>query len=1000
MIYNKLKIIIVFMLAALLLTLTLLVSLGSAKSAAVAASNLPVNKVVQATEHYKHNATSISETLPPIVDFGGASTNASVAGFEQWQARNSAQAASVDADIRGTKKVIVLRVYFQDYTNTSRYSQADVESMFGELDQLWRNTSYNTINITYEVSSLFQLPDNRSTYIDDLPTCELSPTLRPLGDLSCGGKYNKVLDDAIANSPTGLNWNNVDAVMVLMAETNMTEFHRGQGNKCTVAMGPGGKKKEVGCAIFSENPSNSNRQVWGRWAHEIGHAFQEGGPQHPSNYNSDFELMDSNMPGQTGVFEKQAHIAFPGWLPTSKYAVIDRTQDGQLICLDPMEVDPANNPTPQAIKVKITDSLYYLISERRRILGDELNGYFPNGIPDVGILIERVSEGAAKNDPWVEVRGNPNRDQLWHDGDIYNGGSDGVLMEVRFILPTEVLGRPGYCVTIRYNALANQPDVMLYPWTSPPGNTWETTDIWIDSPVNGYGTYRYGMWNDLSGNSVPRGNGDDPAVGMINRLYARVRNVGTTPATDVVVNWEVADPLGVGIAGDNGWKAIGSVDKNSFPGLANIAPGAFMDVYVGWKPDVKLTPKQIAAKRFTLHSCVRVKLNAVAGETALGNQDGEREQENIGYFEATANSTKANSTKTDNSMYQDAIYLHNDDLVNPKFFYLSYKSDLPEIWDLDVNDGNLGLELAPGEVRAISITITPHGPAVIGSIFGVDVSASSLRLLTNDLNPNDRHPEFHVLGGARIETRVLQPTSMNLHAEKQEAFIKVEGSIDGITSFFDPEHPIKIMIQGVDTNHNPISDTTQLIEVNKDGRFSLLLSKQQAQIAEVIGYFAGTSELTSSSSDYQAVFVPNPMIDLTATVGLQPNVCATTKSITIRSGTPVFYCYTIENTGNLALMSYTLVDSKLGMILNKVPYTLTPGIAYFVTQSATLTTTQGITKTVINTATWTATNGLVSVSAIDVASIIISPVPTSLGEADEPEAPVLDKQLYLPIVKR
>ena len=56
---------------------------------------------------------------------------------------------------------------------------------------------------------------------------------------------------------------------------------------------------------------------------------------------------------------------------------------------------------------------------------------------------------------------------------------------------------------------ALQPDVMISPWRSPPGNAWETTDIWVDSPVNGYGTYRYGTWASNFGDTVPRGNGDD-----------------------------------------------------------------------------------------------------------------------------------------------------------------------------------------------------------------------------------------------------------------------------------------------------------------------------------------------------------------------------------------------------------------------------------------------------------------------------------------------------------
>ena len=61
-----------------------------------------------------------------------------------------------------------------------------------------------------------------------------------------------------------------------------------------------------------------------------------------------------------------------------------------------------------------------------------------------------------------------------------------------------------YLVLVTYDQdSALQPDVMLYPWTSPPGDTWETTDIWIDSPANGYNTYRYGTWNDALAELLP-----------------------------------------------------------------------------------------------------------------------------------------------------------------------------------------------------------------------------------------------------------------------------------------------------------------------------------------------------------------------------------------------------------------------------------------------------------------------------------------------------------------
>ncbi len=600
------------------------------------------------------------------------------------------------------------------------------------------------------------------------------PAIRPLGDLSCGGKFNKVLTDAIDNAPAGLDWADVDTVFVMMAETSNTQFHRGQADKCNLKMGPGGATKYVGCVIMSENPTETTAQLYGRMGHEFGHAFQQGGPAHPSNYSNEFELMDSNYPGQTGVFEKLDNVAFPGWLPPAKYVNVSAAQGGETVCLWAMEYDPMGQPNPQAIKASITGSLYYMISVRRKILGDDLNADFsPPGIPDEGILIERVSEGS---DPWVQVKfkGGTDRNRLWQAGESFDGGADGILVVI-----TQQPDADNYCLTIRYNKDANQPDVMISPWTSPPGNTWETTDIWVDSPVNGYGSFRYGTWASLAGDIVPRGNGDDPAVGLVNRLYARVRNVGNQTATDVKVNFEVTDPPGVGIAGANGWASLGSVDKNAFPGLASILPGAFVDVYVEWTPNIALTPEQIAAGVFAFHTCVRVKIDPVPGELVLGNQDGDREQENISYFEATSSGDPT---------YTDFIRLRNDDLVNRKYFNLSFKDDIPASWIVDLNGGNYGVDLAPGEVRDIPIVIKPVGPAVIGSIFGVDVQASSLKILTSDLDPRDKHQEANILGGVRVETRVLQKPEISCVA-RDFGEVMVEGKLGNLGDFYDAKNP-------------------------------------------------------------------------------------------------------------------------------------------------------------------------------------------------------------------
>jgi hypothetical protein len=173
--------------------------------------------------------------------------------------------------VTGTKHFIVLHVYFHDRTATARYTQPQVEGFMSQLATVWgTDSSYSNINLTYQVSSLFQLPGNHDDYI----------THHSDGDTSDGGQYMKVLNDSVANSPGGIDWTTVDGVVVVMAETDATKFHRGQGNKCNLAKGPGSSDTPlVGCAIFSENPGSTDVEVWGRWAHEIGHALQTGASQ-------------------------------------------------------------------------------------------------------------------------------------------------------------------------------------------------------------------------------------------------------------------------------------------------------------------------------------------------------------------------------------------------------------------------------------------------------------------------------------------------------------------------------------------------------------------------------------------------------------------------------------------------------------------------------------------------------------------------------------------------
>jgi hypothetical protein len=94
-------------------------------------------------------------------------------------------------------------------------------------------------------------------------------------------------------------------------------------------------------------------------------------------------------------------------------------------------------------------------------------------------------------------------------------------------------------------------------------------------------------------------------------------------------------------------------------------------------------------------------------------------------------------------------------------------------------------------------------------------------------------------------------------------------------------------------------------------------------------------------------------IAVAKTVGTTPGVCAATSAITVSPGTTVYYCYTVTNTGTVALDLHTLVDDQLGTIFSGLNYVLTPGNSVS-TVAAGLSIPAVMNATTTNVATWTA----------------------------------------------
>jgi subtilisin-like proprotein convertase family protein len=98
---------------------------------------------------------------------------------------------------------------------------------------------------------------------------------------------------------------------------------------------------------------------------------------------------------------------------------------------------------------------------------------------------------------------------------------------------------------------------------------------------------------------------------------------------------------------------------------------------------------------------------------------------------------------------------------------------------------------------------------------------------------------------------------------------------------------------------------------------------------------------------------PVAAITLAKTVGTVDGVCATTDTITVTSGSTVYYCYEVTNVGDLTLDVHDLVDDQLGPIFSGLSYALAPGSSVN-TVTAGLSISTVVTATTTNTATWTA----------------------------------------------
>jgi hypothetical protein len=528
--------------------------------------------------------------------------------------------------------------------------------------------------------------------------------------------------------------------------------------------------------------------------HEVGHSItshnNNDNGDHPADYRNGFELLDSCYPCETGAFTRASDTVkgpgykqyFPGWLDDSKIVSMFPPTGGTEV-LEPIESDPDTATSPMALRVQAADITAYWVECRRLI------GPWDGGTPiyDEGVVIlhsvpyteqettfmsPMINSGFCDGDgiactSHADCSGHGGNQfcvsftNAWEPGEIFYDAANDITISVG-----PDVGN-GCTVTVDYGppgpdpglSLAGVPDIGMTPWLTPPNRTWETIDIWVDSSCNRYeadgGVLRYGR--DMNEDVID--NGDDACANEWNRIYARVRNYGSAAADDVVVDFYVTDPLGVGIRDSDDWTMVGTADKTTFPAeLTSIPPFGDVVVWVPWLPMVPSPPEGVVT--FPFHSCLQVKMHTVAGERLISNQDGEREQENIGHFEVRREISGSYE------VVERSITLTNTE-NDMRMFTIHPTTDIPPGWDVDIGGGQSLYWLNSFETVEVPVRISVPATEPLGQRHVVKIKGLIEERTTDTTTGELLHWSWHHVGGAMLVIQTVERSTLSWEAKAE-----------------------------------------------------------------------------------------------------------------------------------------------------------------------------------------------------------------------------------------
>jgi M6 family metalloprotease-like protein len=418
----------------------------------------------------------------------------------------------------------------------------------------------------------------------------------------------------------------------------------------------------------------STNRGWSRTAHEFGHAFGDFADLYdaPSRGVDGWDIMDCTDCGSQTTGWHKDKVA--GWFSGTQLKVLTRPTGTSRIedttILIPYETESPPAGAVQSLRLDVGGSTHLYVENRQKIAGQTGSQHLPAN----GVIITDADDNAGHV--------NATRKPILFFGGPLSAG-DTFTDQTYGNLKIEVSAVPGSSTNLQVKVTWGADpffDLRIDPWSPPP---WESPDIWIDSPTNGWNVYEY---TDSSGQPIR--NGDRPQVNRINQIYARVHNDGNVAASNVAVLFYVTTPAGIGDTGQ--WTLLDRRTIASIP-----ANGEAITLPVPWQPNVGS------------HTCIIVRIDYQNGELNANNNEA---QENVGDFNTTSSSPWHPVGDTLDVSNGTAVF----QVVRLEI------TGLPKDWTAWVSERFI--PLAPGETKEIRYWIDPGDGGGVDPGSQVDVN--------------------------------------------------------------------------------------------------------------------------------------------------------------------------------------------------------------------------------------------------------------------------------------